>query len=200
MIARRDLSSLEQEDSARLRAIWDRKKDSLSLSQQDVADAFGISNQTAISQYLNGKIPLNLEAAIKFAKVLEVNIREISPRHAQWVFGASDKVLGDALHNIFQESKKSFCFVVKDDVVAPLATVGDIVCFDATSRIEGDGIYLFDLGEGSSMRHAKVSKDKVHVVLSGNGVEDTQIPLSNTGILSITGRLVCSLRKFPQSY
>lgn len=196
MILRRDLSQLEREDSTRLRKIWDEKKDSLSLSQQDVADAFGISNQTAISQYLNGKIPLNLEAAIKFAKVLEVNIREISPRHAQWVFGASDKVLGDALHNIFQENKKTFCFVVNDDVVAPVATVGDIVCFDTTSKIEGDGVYLFDLGEGSSMRHAKVSKDKEHVVLSGNGVEDTKIALSNTGILRITGRLVCSLRKF----
>ena len=196
MALRRDLSGLEQEDSARLREIWDRKKYSLSLSQQDVADAFGISNQTAISQYLNGKIPLNLEAAIKFAKVLEVNIREISPRHARWVFGASDKVLGDALHNIFKETKKTFCFVVTDVVVQPEVMVGDTACFEATSRIEGDGIYLFDLGKGSSMRHAKISSDGEHVVLSGNGVEDTQIPLSNIGILSITGRLVCSLRKF----
>lgn len=196
MILRRDLSPLEHEDSARLRKIWDQKKDSLSLSQQDVADAFGISNQTAISQYLNGKIPLNLEAAIKFSKVLEVNIKEISPRHAEWVYGASDKVLGDALHTIFQENKKTFCFVATDDLVAPVAMIGDIVCFDATSRIEGDGIYLFDLGEGSSMRHAKVSKDKEHVILSGNGVEDTQMPLANTGMLRITGRLVCSLRKF----
>lgn len=196
MNLRRDLSKPELEDSARLRKIWDSKKDSLSLSQQDVANAFGIANQTAISQYLNGKIPLNLEAAIKFAKVLEVSIREISPRHAQWVFSATDKVLGDALDNIFQECKKTFCFVVTDDMVAPLASAGDIACFDATSTIEGDGIYLFDLGEGSSMRHAKVSKDKVHVVLSGNGIEDTQISLSNTRILRITGRLVCSLRKF----
>jgi DNA-binding XRE family transcriptional regulator len=197
MVNRRDLTQSELEDTTRLRKIWDEKKDSLSLSQQDVADAFGIANQTAISQYLNGKIPLNLEAAIKFAKILEVSIKQISPRHAQWVYSASDKVLGDALHTIFQPSSKPFCFVVTSPVVEPEVMVGDIACFDTTSRIDGDGIYLFDLGTGSSMRHAKISSDKEHVTLSGNGVSDTTIPLSNTAMLSITGHLMCVLRKFP---
>jgi transcriptional regulator with XRE-family HTH domain len=197
MVNRRELSQSELEDTTRLRQIWDEKKDSLSLSQQDVADAFGIANQTAISQYLNGKIPLNLEAAIKFAKILEVNIKQISPRHALWVYSASDKVLGDALHKVFQATTKPFCFEVTDAVVQPEVMVGDIACFDTASRIDGDGIYLFDLGKGSSMRHAKISSDEEHVTLSGNGVSDTTIPLSNTAMLSITGRLMCVLRKFP---
>ena len=135
MVNRRELSQSELEDTTRLRKIWDEKKDSLSLSQQDVADAFGIANQTAISQYLNGKIPLNLEAAIKFAKVLEVSIKQISPRHAQWVYSASDKVLGDALHKIFQPTTKSFCW--SNDFFSALfldkaSLCNQLVCKDST--------------------------------------------------------------------
>ncbi len=195
MSNRRGLSPIEKEDSERLRKIWDEKKDGLSLSQQDVADAFGIANQTAISQYLNGRIPLNLEAAIKFSKVLGVSVKDISPRHAQWVLEAPDRVLGNALDEMFAGVEKPFCFVVGDDLIAPMARAGDIGCIATTSVIESDGVYVFNLGKGFTLRHAKISKDKEHVILSANGIDDTKIPLANMSMLSVTGRLLFVLHK-----
>lgn len=195
MTNRRELLRDEREDSERLRNIWNEKKNHLNLSQQDVADAFGIANQTAISQYLNGRIPLNLEAAIKFSKILGVSVKDISPRHAQWVLEAPDKVLGNALNEMLSGVEKPFCFVIGDDLIAPLARTGDIGCIATTSLIEGDGVYAFDLGKGFTLRHAKVSKNKEHVTLSANGIADTQIPLANIAMLSITGRLLFVLHK-----
>jgi transcriptional regulator with XRE-family HTH domain len=52
------------------------------LTQLDVSKAFGFANQSAVSQYLNARIPLNLETAAKFSKILNVSLTDISPRHA----------------------------------------------------------------------------------------------------------------------
>ena len=55
---------------------WDRKRRELDLTQDMVAEKLGIS-QSSVSDYLNGKMPLGLEAAIKFAQVLEIDLRLI---------------------------------------------------------------------------------------------------------------------------
>ena len=55
---------------------WDRKRRELDLTQGMVAERMGIS-QSSVSDYLNGKMPLGLEAAIKFAQVLEIDLRLI---------------------------------------------------------------------------------------------------------------------------
>jgi transcriptional regulator with XRE-family HTH domain len=81
-INRRRLSSEETEDQKKLKELWDTKRDDLRLSQREAAEQFGYKNQAAISQYLNGKIPLNLETVLKFATLLKVSVEEISPRFA----------------------------------------------------------------------------------------------------------------------
>lgn len=80
---RRPLSPEEQSDADRLKKIWDEKSRELSLTQLSVSKTFGFANQSAISQYLNARIPLNLETAAKFSKVLNVPLADISPRHAE---------------------------------------------------------------------------------------------------------------------
>lgn len=63
----------------RLRQIWDAKKEQLGLSQEKAAEFFGFSTQAAISQFLNGKAPVNTENILKFSSLLEVQPEEIKP-------------------------------------------------------------------------------------------------------------------------
>jgi len=79
---RRRLTPLEMQDQQKLRDLWETKREDLHLTQREAAEQFGYNNQAAISQYLNGKIPLNLETVLKFATLLKVSVEEISPRFA----------------------------------------------------------------------------------------------------------------------
>lgn len=71
------------EEAAKLMAIYrQRKKVDRSLTQEKIADACEWSGQSTVSQYLNGKIPLNLPALMKFATILDFSLEEVSPRLA----------------------------------------------------------------------------------------------------------------------
>lgn len=83
MTTRRKLSAEERADAARLKAIWDLKKRPLSLTQEKVSELMGWSTQSSFSQYLNGRIALNLAAVVGLAKILEVSPEQISPRLAK---------------------------------------------------------------------------------------------------------------------
>lgn len=80
---RRPLRQDELADAQRLQAIWGLKKDDLELTQESMALRCGWKTQGAFSQYLLGKIPLNLEALIKISEALQVSPEEISPRLAE---------------------------------------------------------------------------------------------------------------------
>jgi len=49
------------------------------LTQAALADDLGFSSQSAVTQYLNGKIPLNVKVAVKFAKRFECEVSRFSP-------------------------------------------------------------------------------------------------------------------------
>ncbi|HDL7736081.1 TPA: helix-turn-helix transcriptional regulator [Yersinia enterocolitica] len=70
------LTPEQKADAERLMAIFKKQK---GLTQAVLADELGFSNQSAVSQYLNGKIPLNVEASIKFADKLGCQISDFSP-------------------------------------------------------------------------------------------------------------------------
>lgn len=70
-------------EAMRLKAIYqDRKRKDPSLTQDKIADLCEWSGQSVVSQYLNGRIPLNIGALIKFANVLGFSLDEVSPRLA----------------------------------------------------------------------------------------------------------------------
>lgn len=50
------------------------------LNQEKVADLCGWAGQSVVSQYINGKIALNVSALLKFAHVLQFDPDEVSPR------------------------------------------------------------------------------------------------------------------------
>jgi len=69
------------EEAKALKAIYkERKRENPSLTQDHIADLCDWSGQSVVSQYLNGKIPLNLPALLKFAKVLDFKASDVSPR------------------------------------------------------------------------------------------------------------------------
>lgn len=70
------LTPEQKADAERLMAIFKRQQ---GLTQAVLADELGFSNQSAVSQYLKGKIPLNVDAAIKFATKFGCAVSEFSP-------------------------------------------------------------------------------------------------------------------------
>ena len=75
---RRKLTAHEKACAARLKAMWFAKRNKEGLTQQDIAEFMGMS-ASAIGQYLNGKIPLNLKVIVKFAKYFNCDVSEIDP-------------------------------------------------------------------------------------------------------------------------
>lgn len=49
------------------------------LTQATLADDLGYTTQSAVSQYLNGKVPLNIDASIKFATRFGCRVSDFSP-------------------------------------------------------------------------------------------------------------------------
>ncbi|WP_348720347.1 XRE family transcriptional regulator [uncultured Alcanivorax sp.] len=78
MSKRRELTPEELEWAARLKAEWNALKGELSLTQEIAATKMEIT-QGAVGQYLNGRIPLNDSAAMKFADLLGVDVGKIKP-------------------------------------------------------------------------------------------------------------------------
>lgn len=79
---RKPLETWQREDAKRLRDLWEAKRPKLDgkpMSQEMFAETYLNASQGALFQYVDGRIPLNLDAAIKFAKGLAVTVSEISP-------------------------------------------------------------------------------------------------------------------------
>jgi len=90
---RRELDESEREDVDRLRLIIEaRKLEDRTFTQDKLAEACGWSSQGNIQNYVGYKTPLNLDAAFRFAKALNVPLEKISPRlaaKAVEIFGAT---------------------------------------------------------------------------------------------------------------
>jgi hypothetical protein len=68
-----------QEESNRLRELWDSRPHP---GQAEFGEKFGIGNQSAVSQFLRGAVPLSLNAAAGFAHGLGCRVEDFSPRLA----------------------------------------------------------------------------------------------------------------------
>lgn len=74
------LNDEQKADAQRLKAIFLREKNlHPEMTQATLAEYCGWNTQATVSQYMNGKIPLNLPALCKFSEALEVAPEEISP-------------------------------------------------------------------------------------------------------------------------
>lgn len=137
MVNRRALTPEEREDQQRLRQVWERRKGELHLTQKDAAHAMGFKNQTAISQYITGRIPLNMEAAFKFAELLKVSVEEVSPRFSQRATTPTS-----TLARFYVSSLENIKFIeARNDVLSPNVKAGDLMAVDE-GDLSGSGISL----------------------------------------------------------
>lgn len=90
MANRRPLTPAELAAANRLWMIWTQRKAATGMTQERLAFECGWRQQSAVSQYLKGAIPLNLEALLKFASVLEFSPAEVFPELAQSLLPAAE--------------------------------------------------------------------------------------------------------------
>jgi len=134
-------------DATRLKELFaqwqaDRRQAKLPASQDWCAGELGFG-QSAINQYLNGKIPLNLEAASKFAALLGVDVAEFSSSLADEI----RKLTGSVV-------------VVREDQ----ATYGSTALMEASEPEGAVRITQFDTG--GKMGHGLVLQDQPGVIRS----------------------------------
>ncbi|MBP9032773.1 MAG: helix-turn-helix transcriptional regulator [Pseudomonadales bacterium] len=80
---RAKIEPIHLEEAAKLRAIYERVNAGPNkLSQLAFGQQFDIGTQGMVWQYLNGKSALNLDAALKFARGLQCEVADFSPRLA----------------------------------------------------------------------------------------------------------------------
>lgn len=92
---RRDLTAQEKDDAQRLTEAWEAYKAAHpGASQEWLGNEAGIGGQSAVSQYLLAKIPLNLEALLRLCRVIQVAPNAISPRLMDEFFGRSPGLFG----------------------------------------------------------------------------------------------------------
>jgi transcriptional regulator with XRE-family HTH domain len=73
------LTAEQLADAQRLRDAYLLAKRERGLTQEALALACGYETQSTVSQYVNGKIPLNIEAAAALCSALQVEIASVSP-------------------------------------------------------------------------------------------------------------------------
>lgn len=84
MKKRRELTKEEQQWAANLKRLWLSRgrspKTGRKLSQEEAAERAGWVAQSTVSQYINGVIPLNTDAILKFADLIPCRPHEINPK------------------------------------------------------------------------------------------------------------------------
>jgi transcriptional regulator with XRE-family HTH domain len=77
---RKPLEDWQKQDAVRLKALFEAAGPE---TQEKFGARFGIGSQALVWQYLNGYIPLNLRAAVRFARGLSCDVAEFSPTLAE---------------------------------------------------------------------------------------------------------------------
>ncbi|MDH0085297.1 LexA family transcriptional regulator [Stutzerimonas stutzeri] len=97
---------IQANEANKLKAIYEaRKQADPKLTQDVLAEQAGWSGQSVVSQYLNGRIPLNLPALLKFSSILGFDPKDVSPRlmdhldHISPASGAHNLVMLSAEEN-----------------------------------------------------------------------------------------------------
>lgn len=102
---RTPLSDLQLADAVRLREIYNKRVreskgrgDLPPLNQTEVGERCEWkSPQSTVSQYINGKVALNLDALVKLSKALDFDPAEVSPTLASGITRITDQSAGSAL-------------------------------------------------------------------------------------------------------
>jgi transcriptional regulator with XRE-family HTH domain len=214
-MTRRPLVPEEVDDARRLRKIWNEKKDELHLSQTKAANEMGFSSQAAVSQYLNARLPLNMEAVAKFAQILRTRVEEISPRYAKMV----GEPIPSELDGFVAPGTGSIGGVATDDCLDWFAfssgflsaigasslkllhlsdnsntefPPGTVLLVDEHQVAEpADGVYVFHQLDGIVVRRITTSKDEIVV----HGKKEMKISKDAFGFMRVLAKVVATFQQ-----
>lgn len=109
------LTPEQKADAERLNARFKaRKLEEPGLTQAVLADDLGFSTQSAVSQYLRGEVPLNVEAAVKFADRLGCMVSDFSPAMQQ----AIDRIASFSSANNSARNQRNSEFIPTPEEIA----------------------------------------------------------------------------------
>jgi transcriptional regulator with XRE-family HTH domain len=110
------LTAEQHQDAQRLRqAFASAQGCDASLTQETLAHLCGWKTQGTVNQYLNGRIPLNLNSLHKFADALKVRPDEISPELAKQGHDLATRYTNDpAPANISEPNKNHAVLPLKE--------------------------------------------------------------------------------------
>ncbi len=128
MERKKNLTTEQLEDAARLKALYESKKKTLGITQYTIADELGIT-QGAVGHYFNGRNALNVEMASGFAKILGVPVSEFSPSIAAKVASQAESLDGDSLE--YAGKLRDGIIPVVGDAVLSMDGLIDMVEFHA---------------------------------------------------------------------
>lgn len=144
------LTPWQIEDAARLKALFDARADLTGekLSQAEFGERYKIGSQGMVSQYLQARRPLNVDAAVAFAKGLGVSINEFSPQIAKSIQHASEfatKIDGEAsAHDLLPGARRVAAVDAPRYATIPIKMVNlslqaGIMGFEASQMRDDDG-------------------------------------------------------------
>lgn len=214
-MSRRPLTHEEMEDARRLKQLWNQRKDQLHLSQAKAADELGYQSQAAVSQYLNGRVPLNMKAVAGFAKMLRIGVEEISPRFGKMVAKPIPSELdgfsapqtgsingvqtnlcldwfafsGAAFTALEAKSLKAVRLVDDSSKEFPAGSV--FLVDDSYQGTATDGVYLLLQGDAIVVRRVTIDTDGVTI----HGPKKMKLAKDAFGLLKILARVVAEIRK-----
>ena len=185
-----------------------KKKTDPDLNQERIADLCGWAGQSVVSQYLNGKIALNLSALVKFASILDFDPVEVSPRlmesHSKiTVDHISPKNPEGTIPNGIELSREEHSalyavpFDLRDDSAAPGEGEVELPFFrEAQLSAEQGSVVMLDL-DGRKQLFAKSilqkknidPKDAGCVSVTGNSMEPV-LPSGSVAGIDMASRLV----------
>ena len=188
MTTRRELTAEELADTQRLQSIWKTNAPTLGLTQAKASKYFGFANQSAISQYLNGYIPLNMRTAARFAALLNVPITDISPKFATKTVN-SYPLIG-AMKDAFKCGDHCELVAVRGDMKKIVGN-SDFIYVDKDQTKPCKGIFL--VGVGNDINLLRLVPHKASYRVTGLVPDEVvTLPIQALSAMNIIGK-VCGL-------
>ena len=196
MTTRRELTEEELADTQRLQSIWKTNAPALGLTQAKASKDFGFANQSAISQYLNGYIPLNMRTAARFAALLNVPITDISPKFATKTVN-SYPLIG-AMKDAFKTGDHCELVAVRGDM-KKLVGNSDFILVDKEQTKPCRGIFLVGVGDDTNLLQITPHKASYRVTGLVPDVAVT-LPIQALSAMNIIGRVCGLMRKINDNF
>lgn len=114
------------QEAKRLKEIWMSNADGR-LAQAQFGEVYDIGGQSAVANFLNGRSPLSLKAALGFARGLKCRVQDFSPRLAKEALGIAEAL--DELKEYGPGSRPSW-FGAQSRLQSAIL-LGEITCDEA---------------------------------------------------------------------